>query len=41
MVRVGEYLFGLLLVLLMLPVLLVAFIATSFDIGHYFRLRRM
>jgi hypothetical protein len=41
MVRIGEFLFALLLILLMLPVLLIAFITTSFDIGHYLRIRKM
>ena len=41
MIRIGEYLCGVLLVLLMLPVLLFGFLAASFDVVHYLRIRSM
>lgn len=41
MIRIGEYLCGMLLVLLMVPVLLVGFVAASIDLGHYIRIRNM
>jgi hypothetical protein len=39
MIRIGEYLCGILIVVLMLPVLLLGFIAASFEIGHYLGIR--
>ncbi|HZZ78613.1 MAG TPA: hypothetical protein VFE62_08845 [Gemmataceae bacterium] len=41
MVRLGERLFGILLVLLVAPVLLAGIIAASFDVGHYKHIRKM
>ena len=39
MIRLGEYLCGLLIVFLMLPVLLLGFMVTSVDLAHYVRNR--
>ena len=41
MIRFGEYLCGLLIILLMLPVFLIGFVAALFDMGHYLRIRQM
>jgi hypothetical protein len=41
MIKIGEYICGLLLALLMLPVLLLGSVLALFDIGHYIRIRNM
>ena len=41
MIRLGEFLCGLLFVLLMVPVFVVGLFAALLDIGHYFRIRAM
>jgi hypothetical protein len=41
MFRIGEYLVGLVMIVLMLPILFLGFIAASFDVVHYFRNRRL
>ncbi len=41
MIRIGEYLCGALMVLLILPVLLIGFIMALFDVGHYLHIRHM
>jgi hypothetical protein len=41
MVKIGEYLCGFLMVLLMAPVLLVGFFVALFDLRHYVHVRHM
>ena len=41
MIRIGEYLCGLVLILLMVPVFLIGMFVAVFDIRHYIRNRQM